>query len=306
MPEISRPPLSSIHVIDLNFLGLPSAIAAYLIPHREGAILVESGPGSTISALESGLKAHGYRVSDVSDVFLTHIHLDHAGAAGWLARQGARVHVHPVGAPHLLNPEKLLASAARLYGDSMEQLWGEFLPVPEERLSVLQDNQVVEVFGLRLRALDTPGHASHHYAYISEDVCFSGDIGGIRIANQRHLRPPMVPPEFNLEQWRASLNRLHKESFTRIAPTHFGLYSDPDWHLAALEKALDQVEAWMLVVLPSDPPLEAVDDAFQNWIVGCAQSDGVPPDIQNIYEAAIPSWMSAQGIYRYWHKYRKA
>lgn len=305
MPKTSRLQLSSIHALDLNFLDLPGAIAAYLIPHREGAILVESGPGSTIPALESGLDTHGYRVSDISDVFLTHIHLDHAGAAGWLAHQGARIHVHPVGAPHLLNPEKLLASAARLYGDNMESLWGEFLPVPEERLSVLQDNEEVEVFGLRLRALDSPGHASHHYAYIFEDVCFSGDIGGIRIANQRHLRPPMVPPEFNLEQWRASLDRLQRESFTRIAPTHFGLYSDPDWHLAALGKALDQVEAWMQATLPSDPPLETVDEAFQNWIVGCAQSDGVPSEIQTVYEAAIPSWMSAQGIYRYWHKFHK-
>jgi glyoxylase-like metal-dependent hydrolase (beta-lactamase superfamily II) len=187
----------------------------------------------------------------------------------------------------------------------MGPLWGEFLPVPEERLSVLQDNEEVEVFDLRLRTLNTPGHASHHYAYILEDICFSGDIGGIRIANQRHLRPPMVPPEFDLEQWRASLDRLHRESFTRIAPTHFGLYSDPDWHLAALEKALDQVEAWMQAVLPADPSLETVSNDFQNWIVRCAQSEGVPPEIQTVYETAIPSWMSAQGIYRYWHKFRK-
>jgi glyoxylase-like metal-dependent hydrolase (beta-lactamase superfamily II) len=114
----------------------------------------------------AGINAHGLQVGDVTDVLVTHIHLDHAGAAGWLAQQGARVHVHPVGAPHLLDPERLLSSAKRIYGDTMDTLWGQFLAVPEQRLSILEDNREIEIHGLRFRPIDTPGHAYHHFAYI--------------------------------------------------------------------------------------------------------------------------------------------
>ena len=298
--------VKTIHTIDLHFMGLRQAIAVYAIPHPRGAILVECGPGSTIPALQAGLKAHGLSIKDISDVFLTHIHLDHAGAAGWFAQQGARIHVHPVGAPHLLNPEKLLASAARIYGDLMQTLWGEFLPVPEGQLSVLQDGDVVEVSGLSLRALDTPGHANHHFVYLFEEVCFSGDIGAVRIGGARHLRLPMPPPEFNLEKWRQSLARLRSEKFSRIAPTHFGLYADPDWHLSAVEEALDEVEAWMEAVMPQGLPVEVLNDRFLEWTRNRSLSAGLPPDLLGIYEAANPSWMSTQGILRYWEKTRQS
>ena len=242
-----------IQTLDLNFQGIPGAIASYLIPHSEGVLLIESGPGSTIPALQAGLRKHGYTEKDVSAVLLTHIHLDHAGAAGWLARQGAQVYVHPVGAPHLINPEKLLASAARLYGDQMEALWGEFLPTPAERLTVVEDNQVIEIGGVRLRALDTPGHANHHHVYIYKDICFTGDVAGVRMAGTGFIGVPMVPPEFILEKWRESLLRLQQEyqlgSFARLVPTHFGEFRDTGWHLARLQKALDEIEAWMQAVM---------------------------------------------------------
>src|SRR6185503_6218070 len=122
--------------LDLNFKGRPHAIASYLIRHNDGAVLIESGPGSTLPALEEGLAKEGLSPRNVTHVLLTHIHLDHAGAAGWLARQGAMIYVHRVGAPHMLYPEKLIASATRIYGDRMESLWGEFLPVPQDQLIV--------------------------------------------------------------------------------------------------------------------------------------------------------------------------
>ena len=127
---------TDVITLDLNFQGKTQTIASYLIRHSSGVVLIESGPGSSITGLRTGLAANGLTVSDVTHVLLTHIHLDHAGAAGWLARQGAQIYVHPVGAPHMLNPEKLLASAGRIYGDQMEKLWGEFLPVPKERLII--------------------------------------------------------------------------------------------------------------------------------------------------------------------------
>ena len=175
----------------------------------------------------TGLKINQVGVKDLTDILLTHIHLDHAGAAGWLARQGARIHVHPNGAPHLLNPEKLLASAARIYGDQMGDLWGEFLSVPPDQLSILNDGETVNIQGLDIKPLDTPGHADHHFAYIIEDICFSGDIGGVRLSNTHHIRLPMPPPEFHPGKWRTSLERLAEEQFSTIAPTHFGFFSDP-------------------------------------------------------------------------------
>lgn len=297
---------NNIHPLDLNFLGIPGTIASFLIPYAHGAVLVETGPGSTLPALVEGLRQNGFTPADVTDVLLTHIHLDHAGAAGWLARQGARIHVHPVGAPHLLDPEKLLASAQRIYGDQMERLWGEFLPVPEDRLIVVQDGDEVEIDGLCFKALDTPGHANHHYAYLFGDVCFTGDIGGIRLAGPPHLRLPMPPPEFNLELWRQSLARLRQADFARIAPTHFGIFNDPTWHLGAVANALDEVEAWIEHVMPTNPTLESLNEQFLQWTQERSLAEGLQPKDMEAYGAANPSYMSAQGIQRYWRKYRSS
>jgi glyoxylase-like metal-dependent hydrolase (beta-lactamase superfamily II) len=300
----------AIHTLDLNFQGFAGAIAVYLIPHAHGAVLVECGPGSTVSALQASLQAHGLKVSEISDVLLTHIHLDHAGAAGWLARQGARIHVHPVGAPHLKDPEKLLSSAARIYGESMQTLWGDFLPVPEDRLFTHQDNEVIEIEGLRFRVLDTPGHAYHHFVYLHQEVCFSGDIGGVRLGRARHLRLPMPPPEFNLELWRESTRRLQVEydcgAYQHIAPTHFGVFDDPGWHLKAVEQALDDVDGWIAQVMPANPSTEELKEMFLQWTQVRSLDYGLDPDLLGPFEAANPSWMSAYGIHRYWHKVRNA
>ena len=300
----------TVYTLDLNFQGYAGAIAAYLIPHHHGAILVECGPGSTSAALEEGLRSHGLQSGEISDVLLTHIHLDHAGAAGWLAQKGARIHVHPVGAPHLINPEKLLSSAARIYGDRMQALWGDFLAVPEDRLILHQDEEMIEIEGLRFRALDTPGHAYHHFAYLYQDICFSGDIGGVRVGGARHVRLPMPPPEFNLELWRESVRRLQNEydhgAFRFLAPTHFGLFDDPAWHLKAVEQALDDVEGWILQVMPTNPSADELKDLFIQWVQERSLEYGLEPGQLGPFEAANPSWMSAYGIHRYWNKVRNA
>lgn len=299
----------TIHTIDLEFQGLKGAIAVFVIPHRAGIALVECGPGSTIPNLKKSLENLGYSFSDITDVFLTHIHLDHAGGAGRLAQEGARIHVHRVGSPHLLNPDRLLASAARIYGELMDTLWGEFLPVPKERLSILHDEDQVEVNGLCFRALDTPGHANHHFAYIFEDVCFSGDIGGVRIGGLKHLRIPMPPPEFHLEKWRDSVDRLQAEfergAFARIAPTHFGIYEDAGWHLREISQGLQEVEAWMEEVMPAAPEINALRHKFSQWTEEVSKKKGLDPRMLNVQEAANPAFMSADGIQRYWQKFRQ-
>lgn len=293
-----------IVTLDLNFQGCPHAIASYLVRDGDAVVLVESGPGSTQTALEAGLAREGLSPRNVTHVLLTHIHLDHAGAAGWLARQGAQVYVHPVGAPHMLNPEKLIASATRIYGERMEPLWGEFLPVPQSQLTVPNDAEEVVIGRLKFLPINTPGHAEHHYSYLFEDVLFSGDVGGVRIPGYPYLRVPMPPPELHLERWHASLARLRREKFARIAPTHFGVFDDPQWQLDEVEKGLDSAARWLEETIPSDPPIEELRRSFTAWMAAEGERMGLDADVAQAYELANPPGMSADGLQRYWRKVR--
>ncbi len=297
---------NSVITLDLNFQGKSRAIASYLIRDGDAVVLVECGPGSCLAGLEAGLRTNGLSLPDVTHVLVTHIHLDHAGAAGRLSRYGAQVYVHPVGAPHLLNPEKLLASAARIYGDRMESLWGEFLPVGRDQLHVVEDAEEIRIGNLRFAALSTPGHAEHHHVYLFEDICFSGDVGGVRIPGYPYLRVPMPPPELHLEKWRASLNRLRQQKFTRIAPTHFGMFDDPEWQLREVEQGLDAAERWLEQVMPADPPVEELRARFTEWMEAQGREQGLDPEVIKSYGLANPLGMSADGLMRYWKKVRMA
>jgi glyoxylase-like metal-dependent hydrolase (beta-lactamase superfamily II) len=294
--------------LDLNFQGRPHAIAAYLIRHGDAVVLIESGPGSTLPALEAGLAQEGLSPRNLTHALLTHIHLDHAGAAGWLAQQGAEIIVHPVGAPHLLNPEKLIASATRIYGDRMDSLWGQFLPVPENKLRIVKEGEEIVIGELRFTPINTPGHSVHHYAYLFENICFSGDVGGVRIPGYQYLRVPMPPPDLHMESWHASIARLRKEKFTHIAPTHFGIYDDPDWQLREVEKGLDSAELWLEQTMSEDPsmPMEALRQSFTEWMVEEATQMGLSEDVMNAYIVANPPGMSADGLLRYWKKVKNA
>lgn len=293
-----------IHTLDLDFQGIPKTIASYAISHANGVVLIDPGPGSTLANLDADLQRLGLSVEAITDVLLTHIHLDHAGASGALAARGALIHCHANGAAHLLNPEKLLNSAKRIYGDMMDRLWGQFLPVPEDRLSVLPDREVITIGGLQFTALDTPGHADHHLAYLHEDTCFSGDVGGVRLPGLSHLRVPMPPPEFHLEKWRQSLAKLRETGAARIAPTHFGIFDGLDAHLSQLARELDLVEEFIEQVMPANPAIEEINQRFLDWTQKRSESDGLDAGDMLAYETANPSWMSAAGIQRYWRKYR--
>ena len=295
-----------IFTLDLNFQNCPNAIASYLIPHQEGLVLIESGPGSTQDNLDRNLQELGYTIEEITHVLLTHIHLDHAGAAGWLAKQsGAKVYVHQRGAPHLLDPSKLLASATRIYQDKMDMLWGNFLSVPEEQLVILDDGMEIQVGSYTFRALDTPGHANHHMAFILDEICFSGDVGGVRIASggERLLRIPMPPPEFHPPRWRESVTKLKKEKISRIAPTHFGFFDDVEWHLDSVLSELDAAEEWMQMIMPREYSIEDLRKEFLNWVKNRSLELGVGIVTLDAFEKANPSGMSADGMKRYWDKY---
>lgn len=233
----------TITLIDLQFQGRVEAIAAYLIYDGETAALIETGPASTIDILLEGIRAAGAPLEALRQVFVTHIHLDHASGASVLARQlpWTRIYVHPVGAPHLADPSKLLASAARLYGDELEALWGTIVPIPAERIVSINDGDEIPIPGSTLRVLETPGHARHHHAYfdLNSRLLFTGDIGGVRMPGVPYVRPPTAPPELDIEAWRASIARLRALDASGLCLTHFGLFrGNLAWHWDDLEQRL--------------------------------------------------------------------
>ena len=295
---------TEVLTLDLNFQGRRQAIAAYLIKHSSGAILIECGPSTTLPAVQASLKSHGLSASDVTHVFLTHIHLDHAGSAGWWARQGAQVIVHPNGAPHMSNPEKLLASATRIYGDKMDMLWGEFLPVPESKLNAVNDGEVIAAGNLRITAINAPGHAEHHYVYLLEDIAFTGDVGGVRIPGYPHLQLPMPPPELHFGKWHKTIQRLRKEKLNRIAPTHFGIFDDPRWQLDQVDKELTATEKWLETLMPSQPSIEELRQKYADWVNERGRAQSLSADTVKTLGLANPLGMSADGLMRYWKKVR--
>ncbi|MDR7414886.1 MAG: MBL fold metallo-hydrolase [Armatimonadota bacterium] len=231
-------------LLDLELGGTPQVLGAYLLLDGEPA-LVEVGPSSCLGALEAGLAEHGLAVSDLRAVVVTHIHLDHAGAAGVLARRNPhlRVYVHPVGAPHLAHPERLVRSAHRLYGDLLEALWGEVAPVPPDRIVAVQDGERIRVGGRMLRVLNTPGHANHHHVFLDErtGLMFTGDAAGVCLPGCSVVRPPTPPPELDLEVWDRTLDRMREIAPRCLALTHFGVRDDPETVLEEMRRRLREM-----------------------------------------------------------------
>lgn len=312
----------NIHILDTHFQGMPQVTAVYLLAGPEGPVLVESGPGSTRAAVIDALADHGYRPGDVRHVLLTHIHLDHAGAAGWWAQQGAQLYVHHVGAPHLIDPSKLLASATRIYGDRMETLWGDILPAPAERVTPLHDGDVVSAGGLTFTALDTPGHAGHHHTYLIDTpdggIAFTGDAAGVRLPRVEVVDLPAPPPEFHMETWLATLDKLEAVGASAFYPTHFGRVDDIHGHISALRTLMVDSVAFVSQRLADlrggagtavdesaalPPPLrsELLDD-YIGWNRRRAASLGLSQAAVDGYELANPLFMSVDGILRYLRK----
>jgi len=230
-----------IEPIDLHHLGHERTIAAYLLETEDGPALFDCGPSSTTDALKAGLAARGLKLADIRHLLLSHIHLDHAGAAGALVREhpALQVHVSAIGAPHLVDPERLERSARRLYGDLFDPLWGELAPVPAEN---------VHVVGARVVGLDcfpTPGHASHHVSYLDDDgTLYAGDAAGVRVLPGRLVLPPTPPPDVDIEAWQQTFAEIERRGPERLALIHFGVATDPLPHLADLRlRLLDWTEA---------------------------------------------------------------
>ena len=269
--------------LDLLHLGHERVIGCYLLDTGEGPALFDCGPASCFETLGARLAERGLAVSDVRHLLLSHIHLDHAGATGVLVREhpGLQVHVSEVGAPHLVDPSKLISSAARLYGDALEPLWGEIVPVPGEN---------VHVAGARVVGLEcfpAPGHASHHVCYVGPDgTLYAGDAAGVRITPHRSVLPPTPPPDLDVEAWHETVAEIRRRQPERIALIHFGAFDDVDRHLDELERRLD---GWTRRVEGGVSEPEFVEAALGD----------VEPGSGDEYATAMPFDQSYAGLRRY-------
>jgi glyoxylase-like metal-dependent hydrolase (beta-lactamase superfamily II) len=274
-----------VRLLDLNFGGSPQAIGVYVVDTDDGPALFDCGPASTLPALEAGLAEHGLRIEDLRHLLLSHIHLDHAGAAGTLVRRhpGLTVWVSEVGAPHLIDPSRLERSARRLYGESFDPLWGELAPVPEENVRIATG----DVLGWE--TFPTIGHASHHISYFQNGTLLAGDAAGVRMPGASYVLPVSPPPDVDVEGWHASVAAIRARNPERLALIHFGVHDDVDAHLDRLELELDR---WA----------ERVRDGMeQQAFVDAARADaGVDADL---YDRVAPFWQSWQGLKRYWEKH---
>jgi glyoxylase-like metal-dependent hydrolase (beta-lactamase superfamily II) len=230
-----------VDIIDLRFQGRDRVIATAVLRGPQGLTLVDPGPTSCLPALEDGLARLGGALADVRQILLTHIHLDHAGATGRIVARvpALKVAVHERGAPHMIDPAKLLASATRLYGDRMETLWGAFEPVPASQVQVLSGGERLDIGGRALRVAYTPGHAVHHVSYLDETdgTAYVGDTGGVCVVRDYAIAPT-PPPDIDLELWDGSLTTIDDWNPTALLVTHFGTVANARVHLARFRTVL--------------------------------------------------------------------
>ncbi len=292
-------------LIDLKHMGRPQSVAAYLLETRNGPVIVDPGPASTIPALRAGLAEHGYEIAELAALLLTHIHLDHAGGSGTLAREnpGLLVYVHRVGAPHVADPSKLLRSATQLYGDKMERLWGEVAPVPPERIQELSGGEVVTLGGREFEVAYTPGHAAHHVSYFERGtgIAFVGDTAGLRSPPHFSVLPLTPPPDFNLEAWLDSLRTIAAWRPGRLALTHFGVSPDPERHLEDLRAGLvawaEHARDSMAVPGTDADRLKWFGERLERWLDG-----RVPAAQARKFLGGAGVEACWQGLARYWRK----
>jgi glyoxylase-like metal-dependent hydrolase (beta-lactamase superfamily II) len=297
---------AGLEYVDLNFLGVPEIIATAVLHGASGVALIDPGPSTTLDNLKASLQRRNISVADVRQILLTHIHLDHAGVTGTLVRENPaiEVFVHERGAPHMIDPSKLLASAGRLYGADMDRLWGDFLPVPVARVRVLKGEERITAGGRELDVAYTPGHASHHVTYFDSAtrIAFVGDTAGIRRSGHDYVMPPTPPPDIDLDAWRRSEDRILAFDPDTLFLTHFGPFHGARLHFQEMAQHL---ASWSAIVrrLLADASLDENQklEVFMNEAlldlkrkVGAVQAEQ--------YSRAGRLDYSWQGLSRYWTK----
>jgi glyoxylase-like metal-dependent hydrolase (beta-lactamase superfamily II) len=276
--------------LDLHHQGDERVIGVYVVETADGPALFDCGPTTCVPALKEGLAERGFALTDLRHLLLSHIHLDHAGAAGVLVREhpDLQVHVSEIGAPHLIDPSRLERSARRLYAEEFDMLWGELAPVPEQNVHLVRDRV------LGLDCFPTPGHASHHVCYLDgAGTLYAGDAAGVRIVPGRYIYPPTPPPEVDLEAWERTIDEIERRAPKRLALIHFGVVDSPHDHLRRLRREL---RVWAQRVRQGMSEEEFVEAARADL----QEADG--DERAPYYERAAPFWQSYAGLKRYWDK----
>ena len=276
--------------LDLRHQGDERVIGVYLVETNDGLALFDCGPASCVAQLKGQLAEQSLVLTDIRHLLLSHIHLDHAGAAGVLVREHPklRVHVSELGAPHLVDPSRLERSARRLYGDEFDPLWGELAPVPEQSMQIVGR----EVLGLQ--CFPSPGHASHHVCYLDQSgTLYAGDAAGVRILPGRYISPVAPPPDVDLDAWERTIDEIERRAPRRLALIHFGVVESVHDHLRRLRREL---RLWGQRVRQGLTEEEFVEAARADLVE--ADADEQAP----YYERAAPFWQSYAGLKRYWDK----
>jgi glyoxylase-like metal-dependent hydrolase (beta-lactamase superfamily II) len=297
---------ADISYIDLNFCDTPKSIATGVYAGDAGAVLIDPGPGSCIDTLRASLAAQGIGVGDIESILITHIHLDHAGATGLLVRDNPRIRVfvHEKGAPHVVDPSKLINSANQLWGvEGVARLWGQVIPVPESNLQVLGERARITAGGRTFDVRYTPGHASHHVSYFDDrsGLAWAGDTAGLRFTSKVFTLPPTPPPDIDLEAWRDSFAKIRDWKPETVFITHFGPYAGASAHLDHIETSLRDVAEMARRAIQTDASDEAKYEQFKEdvfaYVRGAVDEQEMRP-----LEFVGPLEFNWRGLVRYWKK----
>ncbi|MFL6513439.1 MAG: MBL fold metallo-hydrolase [Chthoniobacterales bacterium] len=290
-------------MIDTLQLGRPGIIAVTALETPDGVAIFDTGAESTFENVSAGLARCGIELADVRHVFLSHIHFDHAGAAFRFAETGATIYVHGRGAPHLIDPTKLIESARRIFGDDMDRLWGRISPVPQSSVRVLQDGESVRAGNFNIRAIETPGHASHHHVYHWDDVLFGGDVAGVRLGCGPPI-PPFVPPELEVESWLKSIARMRDLKAAVLYLPHFGrIDGQLEEHFKQLEERVERWSRWLRDGIEAGQTEEQLIAGFFRYEHQDLERGGASQQEIDDYEKADPSYMAVPAARRYWKKF---
>ena len=292
--------------ISLPFLMEEGIVGSYLLAGNDELALIDPGPGSMDSALLEAVHTAGFIPQDITHILLTHIHLDHAGGAGLLLQQtpNARVYVHSIGAPHIIDPTRVVASAARIYGERMQQLWGPILAIPADKITMLEDGDTLAVAGRHLQVFYTPGHAIHHVVFYDQVTgeLFTGDVAGVRLQGIDYVRPPTPPPDLDLESWTESIKIIRDLHPEVLYLGHFGPTRNVEHHLSRLQEKLYAWGELVLAALREGKDERAIIDLLiARTEPELRQATSSEQDLRR-YEIATNYPMTAQGYIRYWNK----
>jgi glyoxylase-like metal-dependent hydrolase (beta-lactamase superfamily II) len=290
-----------IHTLDHHFQGNSDTIASFLVASDQALTLVETGAYSTFHILKKAIEDLGFELKNIKSVLLSHIHLDHAGAAWAFARQGATIYVHPFGAAHLENPEKLMASAKMIYQDQMESLWGKMEAIPKNQLVEVLDGQEFSFGDQVWKGWHTAGHANHHLAWQLGQDLFAGDVAGVQIGKGAVVAP-CPPPDIDLEKWVKSIELMRNLPIKSLYLTHYGKKTNISEHLNELESNLFVFANWVKNRMKTEDSLEKIIADFEEFSRQKLISLGLNEAELLQYRYANPAFMSVTGLIRYWKK----